>query len=134
MKTAVELFETFLKNDQHARFAYHVHLVEELIEERDDVKEQLAFNHIRHAELPEGASQEDIDELQQEMVALDAQLDRMNRVLSFVNGATKGSLITQVVDTLEWEYQEPVYYTDQDDIANLAFNFFNAHAIITNQH
>jgi ABC-type phosphate transport system auxiliary subunit len=133
MTTVNELFNKFVAKHIACEFAYHTHILEELIEERDEVKINLDDTHQRFAVLPTSAGQEEVDELKEELVGYDAELKRMNNVLSFVNGATRGYLLTKVVSTLEWEYQEPVHFTANAEIADLAFQFFNAHALITQQ-
>lgn len=131
MATAIELFEKFLENNNKSEFTYHLHELEELLAERTEVETDIASNHQQIAELSEDAEQSEVDELNAEVIHLDATLDRMNAVLAFVGTATTGWLLTKVVSTVEWEYQIPVYFTDDGDKANLAFDFFNAHAVIT---
>lgn len=128
--TALELFEKFLKQDEQSNYTYHLQPVEELRGERQDVQESIDDIH---ESLKWAMTETEVDELKGELEGLDASRDRMDRVLAFVGDATEGSLITKVNSTLEWEYQEPIYFTTDDGLANKAFAFFNAHAVITAQ-
>jgi hypothetical protein len=131
MAIARELFEIFLKKDKNNDYVYHLHNVEELITERDELKEIVARAAQELSAMPVPADMDKVVDLNRNLVYFKHKLARMDNVLTFLGNATKGYLLSKVITTVEWECQEPVYFTDDADKANKAFDFFNAHAVIT---
>jgi hypothetical protein len=133
MATALELFEIFLQRNSENEYVYQLHELEELLSERNNEREILFKTHRELAELSESANEIEVYDLNINLKHQNERLIDMERVLAFVGSATQGYLITKVVNTVEWYCQEPVYFTQDADKANQAFDFFNAYAIIAQQ-
>jgi hypothetical protein len=130
MATALELFNKFLNKREKNNFAYHQHDIADLRQERADRLDDIGDIN------QEIATENDTDQLAELCSSRDSyinDLEKMDRVLGFVGEAEQGGLITKVVSTHEWEEQEPVFFSEDLDKVNLAFTFFNAHAVITNE-
>jgi DNA repair ATPase RecN len=135
MATAKELFEKFLDQEANSNYAYHLNDVADLRQERKEEADELQTLKMEfavlQADLPQPHHESDLQDENQEILDKIDLVAEMDRVLAFVGDKTSGSLITKVGKTQEWHDQEPVFFTESDMEANLAFAFFNAHAIIT---